>query len=143
MTNQLGTTVWIDVWGRTVAWELSTDTGQDPIVGAIANATLSGILNQWEGDMVNYDVSYGAGAFISVNDSASLLFESDTGTRKRIILPAPKLFVFQDDGETVDGPSIAPLIAVLETTLALPDGTGGLTFVGGQRERRTRREDSF
>lgn len=143
VANQRGTTVWADQFSQTWAVEISTDSGQATIVGAIANYTPAGIIQQWEGDDEHNDVAATNAVYVDVNDACVLLFENAAGGKATVVVPAPVSACFLEDGETGDPSFLAALIGVAEVLICTPGGIGGFHFVNAQRSRSRRHGDGF
>lgn len=106
-------------------------------LGAVTNASVVSGLDP------RGNFTYGTNAeFPNVEDGAQLVFKDDVGTIHRFKIPAPKIAIFLDDGDTVD-PGNAAVIALVgdfQTFVYANDlSDNPLTYVGGIRLRHKAR----
>jgi len=84
--------------------------------------------------------TYGTNAeFPNVEDKAVLTFKDASGGLHRFAIPAPKLAIFDTDGETIK-PSVTAIANVITDfqtfVYASNTATSALVYVGGFRQRR-------
>jgi len=131
--------VWIDVNGFTRLTLINTSSGANSILGYMLAASNADWLNVNEtGFTVNSTPVPTSSQYQSVGDCAALLFNSSSGDKTYLQLPAPKQSIFMADQQTVDPSQITSLVAACVGNLVTASGDLTTAFVGGIRRPTTR-----
>jgi len=124
--------VWQDAQGEQVLHLINTSAGASGIQTALLAKSNAVVVQETEGDLNIVDATPATAQYVSVRNSAVLLFkDSRTNSAGRLYIPAPLPSIFYAGGDEVDPAQIAGIIAAAEGSLLAGSGNTVDMFTGG------------
>lgn len=134
--------VWLDAHGNTISTYLWGDTNVGGTMGLLNLMSNAVVTQYWEGQIQLTAGTFTAAPFQTVMDVAELVFSDTNGNRGTVVIPAPKLALFEADGETINNAqgNITNLAAnVAAELIVLGSGLPLSILIGGRRRHYTTR----
>ena len=132
MTAQRRAIVWQDAQGEQLLHLINTSAGASSIQTALLAKSNAVVVQETEGDLNIVDATPATGQYVSVRNTAVLLFkDSRTQSTGRLYIPAPLPSIFFAGGDEVDPSQISGIISAATGSLLAGSGNTVDTFVGG------------
>lgn len=131
MADKAAGAVWADYTGRTRLTIIKAATTPCSVLTALQGHSQAEVLYNWDGDLDPGIGAAVAGEYQSVALSATLVFDTATGSKLYLTLPAPSLDIMMADGVTVDPSAIVDIITAAVGNLSDGGGNVATAFVAG------------